>query len=59
MMNEPGFMVLISATGMVLISGLFVFLSYEFGIDRIEAIQQLLRIFIPLFVIYFTGLLLF
>lgn len=59
MMNEPGFMVLISATGMVLISGLFVFLSHEFGIDRIEAIQQLLRIFIPLFVIYFTVLLLF
>lgn len=59
MMNEPGFMVLISATGMVLISGLFVFLSHKFGIDRIEAIQQLLRIFIPLFVIYFTGLLLF
>ena len=52
-------MILISATGMVLISGLFVFLSHEFGIDRIEAIQQLLRIFIPLFVIYFTGLLLF
>jgi len=59
MMNEPGFMVLISATGMVLISGLFVFLSHEFGIDRIEAIQLLLGIFIPLFVIYFTGLLLF
>jgi hypothetical protein len=38
---------------MVLISGLFVFFSHEFGIDRTEAYQQILRIFIPLFVIAF------
>lgn len=53
MMNEPGFMVLISATGMVLISGLFVFFSHKFGFDRTQAYQLILRIFIPLFVIAF------
>lgn len=43
--------IIISATGMVLISGLFVFFSYKFGIDRAEACQLILRIFISLFVI--------
>lgn len=43
--------IIISATGMVLISGLFVFFSHKFGIDRAEACQLILRIFISLFVI--------
>lgn len=45
--------IIISATGMVLISGLFVFFSHKFGFDRTEAYQLILRIFIPLFVIAF------
>lgn len=53
MINRPGFMLLISATGMVLISGLFIFFSHKFGFDRAEAYQLILRIFIPLFVIAF------
>lgn len=59
MINEPGFMILISATGMVLISGLFVFFSHEFGIDRTEAYQLVFRYFIPLFVIYVIAFLLY
>lgn len=43
--------IIISATGMVLISGLFVFFFHKFGIDRAEACQLILRIFISLFVI--------
>jgi len=43
--------IIISATGMVLISGLFVFFSHKFGFDRAEAYQLILRIFISLFVI--------
>lgn len=43
--------IIICATGMVLISGLFVFFSHKFGFDRAEAYQLILRIFIPLFVI--------
>lgn len=55
--------IIISATGMVLISGLFVFFSHKFGIDRAEACQLILRIFISLFVIavllyFFTIILL-
>lgn len=38
MINEPGFMLLISATGMVLISGLFIFFSHKFGFDRAEGV---------------------
>lgn len=45
--------IIISATGMVLISGLFVFFSHKFGFDRTKAYQLILRIFIPLFVIAF------
>lgn len=45
--------IIISATGMVLISGLFVFFSHKFGFDKTEAYQLILRIFIPLFVIAF------
>ena len=52
MINEPGFMLLISATGMVLIFGLFVFFSHEVGLDRTEAYQRILRSFIPFFVIF-------
>lgn len=52
MINEPGFMLLISATGMVLIFGLFVFFSHEVGLDRTEAYQLILRSFIPFFVIF-------
>ena len=59
MINEPGFMLLISATGMVLISGLFVFFSHKFGLDRAEAYQLILRIFIPLFVIFVIAFLLY
>ncbi len=59
MINEPGFMLLISATGMVLISGLFIFFSHKFGFDRAEAYQLILRIFIPLFVIFVIAFLLY
>lgn len=59
MINRPGFMLLISATGMVLISGLFIFFSHKFGIDRAEAYQLILRIFIPLFVIFVIAFLLY
>ncbi|ARB69803.1 hypothetical protein CIJ84_00710 [Neisseria meningitidis] len=52
MINEPGFMLLISATGMVLIFGLFVFFSHKVGLDRTEAYQLILRSFIPFFVIF-------
>lgn len=45
--------IIISATGMVLISGLFVFFSHKFGFDKTEAYQLILRIFIPLFLIAF------
>lgn len=45
--------IIISATGMVLISGLFVFFSHKFGFDKTEAYQLILRIFIPLFGIAF------
>lgn len=45
--------IIISAIGMVLISGLFVFFSHKFGFDKTEAYQLILRIFIPLFVIAF------
>lgn len=45
--------IIISAAGMVLISGLFVFFSHKFGFDKTEAYQLILRIFIPLFVIAF------
>lgn len=59
MINEPGFMLLISATGMVLISGLFIFFSHKFGFDRADAYQLILRIFIPLFVIFVIAFLLY
>lgn len=59
MINRPGFMLLISATGMVLISGLFIFFSHKFGFDRAEAYQLILRIFIPLFVIFVIAFLLY
>lgn len=59
MINEPGFMLLISATGMVLISGLFIFFSHKFGFDRAEAYQLILKIFIPLFVIFVIAFLLY
>ena len=59
MINEPGFMLLISATGMVLISGLFIFFSHKFGFDRADAYQVILRIFIPLFVIFVIAFLLY
>ena len=59
MINRPGFMLLISATGMVLISGLFIFFSHKFGFDRAEAYQLILRIFIPLFVIFVIAVLLY
>lgn len=59
MMNEPGFMLLISATGMVLISGLFVFFSHEFGIDRTVAYQLIFRNFIALFVFFVITFLLY
>lgn len=52
-------MLLISATGMVLISGLFIFFSHKFGFDRAEAYQLILRIFIPLFVIFVIAFLLY
>lgn len=59
MINRPGFMLLISDTGMVLISGLFIFFSHKFGFDRAEAYQLILRIFIPLFVIFVIAFLLY
>ena len=59
MINRPGFMLLISATGMVLMSGLFIFFSHKFGFDRAEAYQLILRIFIPLFVIFVIAFLLY
>lgn len=45
--------IVISVIGMVLISGIFVFFSHIFGLDRTETYQLILRIFIPLFVIAF------
>lgn len=51
--------IIISATGMVLISGLFVFFSHKFGFDKTEAYQLILRIFIPLFVIFVIAFLLY
>ena len=59
MINEPGFMLLISATGMVLIFGLFVFFSHKVGLDRTEAYQLILRSFIPFFVIFVVAFLLY
>ena len=51
MINSLGFMLQIYVTCMVLISGLFVFFSHKFGLDRAEAFQLIVRIFISLFVI--------
>lgn len=49
--------IIISATCMVLVSGLFVFFSHKFGLDRDEACQLIVRIFISLLVI--AGLIYF